>query len=454
MSSETPSWGIEPVPPQLRQLGLVDSLALWGNLGISLLVIVAGTYLVPGLALKDALLAILVGGLVGNAMLAVAGLIGAEARVPAMVLLRAPLGRRGSYLATAVNVLQNLGWATFELIVIGTAAAALSKQVLGFEAKWLWVIAFGLLTFGFALLGPIGFVRTWVRRFALWVVLASLAYLTWWTLDGAHLHALWAKPGDGSLTFWAGVDLVIAMPASWLPLVADYTRFSRDRRSALVGSGVGYLLPNLWLFALGALLLLSRDLGDPTDLLTTIAGGGLAGGLALLALTVDETDEPFANVYSAAVSIQNVLPRAPQAVLLAAVTAVATGGALLVDLGRYLDFLYLLGSAFVPLFGVQLAHWLVTGARYTRQDVFGAPVVRPELLLAWVGGFCLYQWLEPVGPGWWTSLVARTHPHGLPWGGASLPAFGASFALAALLAWVGRLGYAGAAARRDRESVV
>jgi purine-cytosine permease-like protein len=223
------------------------------------------------------------------------------------------------------------------------------------------------------------------------------------------------------------------MPASWLPLVADYTRFSRDRRSAFVGSGLGYLIPNVWLFALGALLLLSRSLADPTDLLTTIAGGGLAGGLALLALTVDEADEPFANVYSAAVSIQNVLPRAPQALLLGVVAAISTGAAVVVDLGRYLDFLYLLGSAFVPLFAVLLADWLLAGARYTQEHVFAAPAARAELLLAWAAGFCLYQWLQPVGPGWWTSLVDRTHPHALPWGGASLPAFGASFVLAAVL---------------------
>ena len=95
MSHETPNWGIEPVPERLRLLGLFDTSLLWSSLGLSLLVLVAGTLLVPALSLMDALLAIVVGGLVGNAMLAFAGLIGAQARVPAMVLLRAPLGRRG-----------------------------------------------------------------------------------------------------------------------------------------------------------------------------------------------------------------------------------------------------------------------------------------------------------------------------------------------------------------------
>lgn len=436
--SKTPSWGIEPVPERLRVLGLLDTGLLWGSLGMSLLVVVAGVGLVPYLSLRDAVASILVGGVVGNLMLALAALIGTDARVPGMVLLRASLGRRGSYLATALNVAQNVGWTVFELIVIATAAGALSQRVFGFEGRWLWTLVFAGLTTALALVGPIGFVREWVRKVAIWVVLASLAYLTWWAVRDAHLHALWSRPGKGGLGFWAGVDLTIAMPVSWLPLAADYTRFSRSRSRSFAGTFVGYLIPNVWLYGLGALLLLSRGLGEATSLLTAIAGGGLAAAVALVALGIDETKEPFANVYSAAVSLQNLLPRVPQRLLIVLVAAGSTAGALLIDLTHYQAFLFLLGSFFVPLFGVLLADWLLAGAHYTRAHVFEAPAVRVELVAAWLAGFGLYQWLEPVGPGWWTSLVARTHPHALPWGGASLPSFAASFALAALLGLLGR----------------
>ena len=124
--SDTPSWGIEPVPERLRVLGPLDTLLLWTNLGVSLLVLVSAAYF--GLSLKQALLATIVGGLVGNTMLAVAATIGADARVPTMALQRAPLGQRGSYLATVLNVLQCLGWSVFEITVIATAAAALSGR--------------------------------------------------------------------------------------------------------------------------------------------------------------------------------------------------------------------------------------------------------------------------------------------------------------------------------------
>src|SRR5262245_13525516 len=159
MDEKTPSWGIEPVPDRLRVLGLLDLTLLWSNLSVSLLVIVAAAGLVPMLSFKEALLAILIGSLAGSLLLGLAATIGADARVPGMVVLRAPLGRRGSYAPTVLNVAQNLGWSTFELIIISTAAAALSEKLFGFEERWLWALLFGLIAVGLALLGPIGFVQ-------------------------------------------------------------------------------------------------------------------------------------------------------------------------------------------------------------------------------------------------------------------------------------------------------
>ena len=151
-------------------LGFVDTTLLWINLGISLLVLVLPAYF--DLSLKKALAATLVGGLIGNSMLALAALIGADGRVPTMVLQRAPLGQRGSYIATVLNIAQCLGWAIFELIVIATAAGLLCDQLFGFEATWAWKLLFGGLAAALALLGPIGFVRRFVRKFAIWAVAA------------------------------------------------------------------------------------------------------------------------------------------------------------------------------------------------------------------------------------------------------------------------------------------
>ena len=90
-------------------------------------------------------------------------------------------------------------------------------------------------------------------------------------------------------------------------------------------------------------------------------------------MTVDESDEAFANVYSGAVSLQNLVPQVPQRVLVSGFAAAATVGALIIDLRNYQNFLYLLGSFFVPLFAVLLADWLLAGRHYDRDDVFSYP---------------------------------------------------------------------------------
>ncbi len=434
---DTSQTTIEPVADDLRVLGFTDNALLWGNLGVSLLVLVAGTYLVPALSLPQALLAILIGCLIGNAMIAAAAAIGAQARVPAMVLMRAPLGRRGSIIPTTLNVIQCIGWTIFELLVIATAAGALSQRMFGFEARWLWTLAFAAVALVLGLLGPIGVVRKFVRKITIWVVPLALAYLAWWAVSDADLGSLWNRPGEGGLTVWQGADLVIGITVSWVPLAADYTRFSRNERSAFWGAGVGYFVPDALLLALGAVLFFSRDLSDPASLPAAVAAGGLAAFVALLALTVAETDEAFANSYSAAVSMRNIAPGAPQQLLVVVTTGIAALGALTIDLVSYQSFLLLLGSFFVPLFAVLLADWLAAGRRYGRDDIFAAPAWRVGQIAAWIAGFALYQWLYPTGPAWWVDLVERLDPPA--WGiGATVPSFLTSFALAGAVTTVAR----------------
>jgi len=430
VSEKTPSWGIDPVPERLHVLSALDSTLLWGNLSVSLLVIVIGALLVPALSLRTALLAIVVGAVAGNALLGLAALIGADARVPGMVLLRAPLGRKGSYAPTVLNVAQNVGWSTFELIIIAAAAAALSQHVFGWSGRWLWTIAFGVLSWGLGMLGPIGFVRRYLRKFASWALLFAMGYLTYWAISRSHLHAYWARPGKGGFpSFGQAVDLVIGSVVSWTPLAADYTRFARTRRGAALGAGLGYFAPTIWCVGLGILIVLARGVGDAQALPAAVAAAGGIAFVALLAITIDESEKAFADIYSTAVSIQNLLPRMSQRFLITLVSAAATGLALVLNLGNYQDFLYLLGSFFVPLFGVLAGDWLAAGAHYGPAHVFAGSSLRLEQLGAWLVGFGLYQWLSPVGPSWWTDLVAHTHPGNVSFT-ASLPSFAASFALA------------------------
>ena len=228
MTDTTPSWGIEPVPDRLRLLGAVDSLLLWTNLGISLLVLVSAAYF--GLSLKQAILATLVGGVLGNAMLGIAGLIGSDARVPSMALQRAPLGQRGSFLATGLNVLQCLGWSVFEITVIAIAAGALSDRLFGVHLVWMWKLVFGALGLVLALLGPVGFVRRFVRKIGIWAVAASIVYLGVWIIRNGHVGRLGHEGGSGGSA--ASARCWRSSPSRWTrPTKHSRTSTRRPSRS-------------------------------------------------------------------------------------------------------------------------------------------------------------------------------------------------------------------------------
>lgn len=427
-----PEFGIEPVPDGARRLTGFDIAVLWGDLGIGLLVLVTGALLVPALSFGTAFLVILLGSVVGVAALAYVGAVGTREGLPTMVLFRDILGRPGSYLPSALNVAQLIGWTAVELWAMSYVADLVAFRTFGISARWLWLAAATVVCTGLALWGPVGVTRVWMERFGAWVIVGISAVVTIlvFTQDGIG-DAVAAGGVGGWPTFGAALDLVIAMPVSWLPLVADYNRFGRTTRGSFGGTFMGYLVANVWLYALGALLILGAGAQpSPAGIaagILAVAGGTVAGALFLVGLLVGETDEAFADIYSGAMSLKNVFPQVPRATLVIGIAAVSVALAGWLTMERYESFLFLIGSVFVPLFGVFFAH-------HRRGGSDGGPSIA---FAAWIAGFAVYHWVAPTGPGWWLGWIERVPGEALsvtaPWLSASIPSFLVAFSIY----WVG-----------------
>ena len=441
LEREAPVWGVEPVPEGKRRFSGLDLAVLWGDLSVGLLVLVTGAFLVPALGLRSASVAIVLGSLLGCLPLALVGIAGAREGVPGMVLFRPVLGRAGSFAPSALNLLQLLGWTAVEFWAMGRVANAVSTRLFGLDSYPLWLAMVALVCTGLALGGPVLVDRRWLERFGIYVTVAVGAWVTAKLVSNGDLGSLWAAKGEGGLPFWLAVDLVVVMPISWLPLVADYNRFTRPGARGAAGTFWGYAAGNVWFYALGALLVLvggaSADVIGIGDAIASLAGGTVV----LLVLLAGESDQAFANIYSAAVSVQNVFPRASQRGLVAAVGACGFAMALGLSMDRYEVFLFLIGSVFVPIAGVFVAHYFVVRhGRYSREEVTSERGgVRWRALIPWASGFVVYQWSVAPGtlPGNWTGAV-ETLLHDwlrLPFPladarfGASLPSFAVAFFL-------------------------
>jgi NCS1 family nucleobase:cation symporter-1 len=429
IEKEAPAWGVRPTTPEVRRLRGLDFAVLWGDLALGLLVLVTGALLVPALGLPEALLAILLGSALGCIPLALVGRAGAREGVPGMVLLRGVLGTRGSYLPTVLNVVQLVGWTAFELWAMALVASSVTGW--GDVGFYVWLGVATVVCLLLSLGGPVLVVRRWMERFGLWVLAAAAGWVTFRALTSFDLAELWSRPGTGGLPFGSAVDLVIAMPVSWIPLVADYNRFARSGVSSTAGTYLGYAAGNVWFYTLGALLVLGAgSVPSPAGIADGIAT--LTGGtLVLVVLLVGETDEAFADIYSAAVSSQNLAPRLSQRWAIVAVATVGAGLAAwlygLPDEGvlTFEFFLLLIGSVFVPLFAVFLADRLVPGGPRRAVNV--------PALVAWALGFAAYHALTEVGPAGWVSAVeSAAETIGLPHPllGGAVPASVVSFAVA------------------------
>ena len=397
---------LKPVPDSRRAFKTGDAFALWFSLGIGLLVAQAGALLVPGLSLPHALLAILIGSVIGVVLLALAGVIGTDTGLAAMSSLRPTLGVRGASIPAVLNMIQLVGWGSFEVIVMRDSADALSKQAFGFSAPLIWTVIFGVLATLLAISGPLSFVRRFLRSWGIWLLLAGAAWLTYAVLAQHDLGALMRRPGNGEMSFGGAVDLVVAMPLSWLPLIADYTRFGRKAGETFRGTILGYGIANIWFYALGAVYGLAAGGGDAL-LTTALAQAG--GGLALLLVLIDEIDNAFADVHSAAVSTGTFWTRAGVPLLSAAFGALCTLIALIVPMAKYQNFLLLIGSVFAPLFGVVLVdHFIVrkrrieTAALADTQGRYGfSGGWHVSAFIAWAVGIAAYQainqWLPTLG---------------------------------------------------------
>jgi putative hydroxymethylpyrimidine transporter CytX len=440
-ATEAPLTLDQPAP---KVLGWLDQIGLWGNLGVTLLAPVGAVFvLLPAtggrLSFAAAGLAVLVGTVVGSLMIGAAAVPGAETGAPSMVLMRGLFGRRLSYLPTAVNIVQLLGWTVYEIVVIATAA----QQLFPWHAhRWPYVVIAGALTAAMTV-KPLGAVRI-LRRYALGAVVVTTTYLFVQLLRHpmpSLTHGSWSG-------FFSGADVAIAVAVSWAPLASDYSRHARSSRSAFGGAVVGYTITQVAGYALGLLALATVVRASDANLQHDMFGAFIAvpvGWLAFGVLVLRELDESFADGYSSVVSLQNVWPRVDRRLFTVAVCGLATAGALALHINDYVNFLTLLASVLVPLTAVFLVDYFGT-RRHREWDVTATSPARPLMVAPWLLGFVVYQLLNPGYIGWWVRMwqhIDRTlHLTVQSWMSASVFSFAVAVVATLPLVWWRRRGLA------------
>lgn len=402
-SSAAANTSLTPLPMSERLFGWREHAALWLSLGVGLLVMQIGSYLVPSLGTQSALLVIVVGSVLGAGLLAWVAKIGCDSGLSSAGLMHATYGSSFARLPVLLNMVQLIGWTTFELVVMRDGTVAMARQSGGFSAS-IWPLLTTLL-WGAVLLALLSgsmvkLVRKFIGRYGLPLVIASLLWLTWQFLSKANaqgLSALWQRTGDGSMSTLSALDLVIAMPVSWLPLVADFARHGRNGNSALRGTWFGYAVANTWCYALGLLVALTTPSTDLVAALLLAQGGLLALGLIL----VDEIDNAYGDLYSGSVAGHSLKPGWSVRRWGMLLAVLATGLALVLPMHSLEPFLLMLSSVFIPLYGVILAR---LAGQANVPALMLERKINTSAVVIWLLGVACYHLCAQLVPQWGAAL--------------------------------------------------
>ena len=358
-----------------KRTSLLENGLIWFGAGVSIAEILTGTYF-SSLGFQKGLAAILIGHVIGCVMLFLAGVIGGKNRLSAMETVKSSFGNKGGQFFAILNVLQLVGWTA---IMIYDGALAVDGIVS--TGRWLWCLIIGALIVVWILIGitNLGKINTaaMVLLFILTLVLCKVIFF-----DGNVIQST----ADDSLSFGAAVELAVAMPLSWLPLISDYTREAEKSVKATAVSAIVYGIVSCWMYVIGMGAALFTGESDIAQILLK-AGLSIAGLLIIVFSTVTTT---FLDAYSAGISSESIFSKIKGKYAAIVVTIIGTVGAILFPMDDITDFLYLIGSVFAPMIAIQIADFFLLH-RDRRKNAFDW-----RNLIIWVIGFVLYRLLMRV----------------------------------------------------------
>ena len=353
-----------------QQTSVFSNGLLWFGAGISIAEILTGMLLSP-LGWEKGLWAIFIGHIIGGAVMLGAGIMGARSRCSAMETVSFSFGKEGARFFAGINVIQLIGWTA--VMIVSAAAAAEIIVPLGMA---LWDLIIGALIALWIIMGMTTLGRVNV------LVMTALFLLTA-VLSGTIFGADTAAAPSGTITIGGAVELAVAMPLSWLPVISDYTREAEKPVKATVVSCLTYFAASSWMFVIGMGAALFTG---ESDIAKIMLGAGL-GVSAIVIILLSTVTTTFLDAYSAGVSgraLTTCLSEKGQALI---ATALGTLLAITVDASRFEDFLYFIGSVFAPMTAIMLADYFFIHENHQKERV---SVLK---LLIWAIGFGLYRYL-------------------------------------------------------------
>ena len=455
------SHGFDPIPETARYGSVSRLFTVWFTPNLVPAAFFVGTLAAAGflqVGFVTGVLAIIVGNVIGSALVGALSTMGPATGMAQMPLARLAFGK-SIVLPGFLNWLSCIGWDGVNN-VFGAAAITLLTG-LPFPISLLIVVL------AQAALGVIGYeaIHTFEKYMAI-VLGVMFAVLTFAIITGGQASTgrtdgMTGADQIGAFVLFAAISASFVL--AWGLYASDYSRYlpvDTSRSKIFWYTVAGLTLSAGWIEILG-LAVADKSTGPAVETINTILGGGLLGALAMIAIAIGTVAVNAMNDYTgslsllaAGVRIRRVYSAIAVAVLGFFFTLYLNAGELQLKFESYLLFILYWVT---PWAGVILADWMLRGAP-RRLDVrhltdFAALPSGVLALVAMIVGFVVSLPFQTSAFG--QEIADAT---GLPinaWAPAlnfADIAFIVGFVVAAAIYWLGARMRTGEAGREDATS--
>lgn len=222
---------LEPIPLKYRHGDPKDLYGMWIGANTNYVVLLNGVLMISlGLGFKQALLAILVGNLLGCAVLGMASIMGPRTGTAGIVTTRTSFGHLGALIPTFISTLSVLGWFSINSVVATMGLQELFKLAGAPDTHLLMWICLAIVLAGEMLLAIYGHATILKAEQWIAVVLAAM-FVGLFLFMLPHMDWNFASTiaeGDG-VTVWGtwllAMGIIFSYPISWTNFASDYSRY-------------------------------------------------------------------------------------------------------------------------------------------------------------------------------------------------------------------------------------
>jgi len=353
--------GMEPIPDGVRYGSVGRVFTVWFTPNLVPAALFIGTLVTLDflkLGFVTSLLAIIVGNVVGAVIVGLLATMGPRTGMAQMPVARLPFGK-SIVVPGLLNWVSCIGWDGINSL-FGAFALTILIPALPFPvALLIIVICQGIL-------GIVGYEA--IHLFEKWgaVALGVMFVILTISIAGKADTSLvdGFEGADLVGAFLAMVAIVASFVLAWALYASDYTRYlpqSTSSSRVFWWTVLGLSLSAGWLEILGLLVATKATGGESSDTINSVLGGGVLGGLAMVAIAVGTVAVNAMNDYTGSLSLQAAglrIRRGYSAVIVAvlgfAFTLYLNSGDFA---GKFTNFLLFISYWISPWAGVVLADW-------------------------------------------------------------------------------------------------